>query len=78
MRPIGYLKNTRSSIKQIYEALKYRLNNYKWPSFCSRQKGGHWLRRFISRLRFPKGYAYVDSYNALEEYFLGGLKFLEL
>jgi hypothetical protein len=75
MRPVGYLKYFQHNIDFIFQALKYKINNYKWPSWCSRQKGGHWLRRFISRLRFAKGYEDINYIKCLEEYFTGGLSF---
>ena len=75
MRPDGHLKYFRSNIDKIYKSLKYRLSNRKWPPWCSRQKGGHWLRRFISRLKFAKGYVDINPLEALEEYFKGGLSF---
>lgn len=52
LRPAGFWPRLQSSIEAIYEALHSRLLNYRWPLGMSRQRGGHWLRRFHFRLRF--------------------------
>jgi len=51
MKPLGFPKYYRSAKTDIYKTLKYRLCKLKWPDHCSRQRGGNWLRRFISRVR---------------------------
>ena len=45
-RPEGYWRFIRSSIHNIYQALKSKLRGL-WPEGFSRQRGGHWLRRFV-------------------------------
>ena len=45
IRPEGYWKYLRSSIRAIYEALRVRLTGF-WPLGFPRQRGGHWLLRF--------------------------------
>lgn len=45
-RPVGYWLHLRSSILTIYEALKSKLKGL-WPPGFPRQRGGHWLRRFV-------------------------------
>jgi len=47
-RPEGYWARARSSIFSIYEALKAKLNFGSWPLQFPRQRGGHWIRRFVS------------------------------
>jgi hypothetical protein len=47
VRPEGYWQGIRSSIQSIYEALKSRLNGY-WQSGFPRQRGLHWLKKFVS------------------------------
>jgi hypothetical protein len=46
-RPDGYWAFIRSSINQIYQALKTRLTSGRWPPDQPRQRCGHWIRRFI-------------------------------
>lgn len=48
MRPEGYWPYFQSTIKFIYESLKVRIETRYWPSGFSRQRGGHWLRRFTN------------------------------
>jgi len=47
MKPIGYWKYFRSSIGEILKTLQYRLTQYLWPPGVSRQRGGHWLNRYV-------------------------------
>jgi hypothetical protein len=47
VRPEGYWKWIRSSIKTIYEALKSRFTGF-WQSGFPRQRGLHWLKKFVS------------------------------
>lgn len=46
-RPDGYWSRTRSSILSIYQALKSKLCSGQWPSLLPRQRGNHWLKRFV-------------------------------
>jgi hypothetical protein len=47
VRPEEYWSGIRSSILAIYLALKSRLSSGRWPFFFPRQRGNHWLNRFI-------------------------------
>lgn len=47
VRPEGYFQSIRSSISTISDILKAKLKGY-WPRDFPRQRGGHWLRRFVS------------------------------
>jgi hypothetical protein len=44
--PKDYKKYFRYSFSSICKAISTRLKSYKWPPWCPRQCGGHWLRRF--------------------------------
>jgi len=55
MFPVGYWKGYQTSIENIFIALKNRIKKYCWPSHTSRQRGGHWLRKFISLVRMEYG-----------------------
>lgn len=45
-RPEGFRPWIRSSIKTIYQSLRSRITSGYWPTEVTRQRGGHWLRRF--------------------------------
>ena len=47
IRPEGYWPWLRSSILMIHEALMLKLSSGRWPTNCTRQRGGHWLKRFV-------------------------------
>jgi hypothetical protein len=47
VRPEGHWPRIRSSILVIYEALKSKLSIGRWPALFPRQRGGHWLNRFV-------------------------------
>ena len=47
-RPECHWASIRSSITEIYASLKTRLSTGRWPLETTRQRGGHWLRRFTS------------------------------
>lgn len=46
-RPEGYWARIRSSIASIYSSLRSRLTLLTWPAGFPRQRGGHWLGRFV-------------------------------
>ena len=50
MRPTGFFPRFQSSTEQIYKALKHKLTTLRWPPWTTRQRAGHWLRRFMSKL----------------------------
>jgi hypothetical protein len=39
----------------IYEMLKVKITSGVWPEGFSRQRGGHWLRRFSLKARMDSG-----------------------
>ena len=45
-RPQTYWQGVRSAILTIYEVLKSKLTGF-WPPGFQRQRGLHWLRRFV-------------------------------
>jgi len=53
-RPEGYWKFIRNSIGSICQALRSKLKG-AWPWGCSRQRGGHWLRRFVRYVQMEGG-----------------------
>lgn len=53
VRPEGYWPKIRSSISTIYTSLISRLRDHCWSS-CPRQRGGHWLARFVRHAMMEK------------------------
>jgi hypothetical protein len=52
LRPSGFWPRLQSSIEVIFQALQARLGmERRWSEGIPRQRGGHWLRGFLSRLR---------------------------
>lgn len=53
--PEGYGRRLQTRITEISEALRSRLKHQDWPIGLPRQRGGHWLRKFlkICRINFP-------------------------
>jgi hypothetical protein len=45
-RPQGFRPWIRSSTQAVYQALSFRISYGFWPAETTRQRGGHWLRRF--------------------------------
>lgn len=50
-RPVGFRQWVRSSIQEVYMTLKFRICSGRWSKETSRQRGGHWLRRFSIHAR---------------------------
>ena len=46
-RPEGFRNYVRSTIKTIYHSLLTRIASGSWPPETTRQRGGHWLCRFV-------------------------------
>jgi hypothetical protein len=46
-RPEGFRRYVRSPIEIIYHSLRIRFSSGSWPPETPRQRGGHWLRRFV-------------------------------
>ena len=50
-RPRDYWSRFQESISNIFKSLIYRVTHMKWPPWCTRQKGGHWIRKLIDNAR---------------------------
>jgi len=55
MVPAGFYPRFQSSITKIFTVLSHRLRTFRWPPGIARQRAGHWLRKFLVKLRmdFP-------------------------
>lgn len=76
LRPCGYWKWYQSSKVRIYEALRHRLRKLRWPPWCTRQRGGHWLRKLIAHVTFLFG-IHADPYVCIERLNSKELHFFE-
>jgi len=65
LRPVGFLPHVRSSVCSIYSALSARLRTGSWGPEVNRQRAGHWLRRFVKKVRMDWG-DHSDLKAALE------------
>lgn len=45
-RPESFWAFLRSSIQMIYRSLRTKISSGSWPPETTRQRGGHWLKRF--------------------------------
>ena len=50
-RPEGYWPKIRSSISVIFLILLTKISSRSWPFSFSRQRGGHWLKRFVNHAK---------------------------
>jgi hypothetical protein len=55
MIPAGFGRRYQSMISVIWASLEKRLSSLCWPSGLPRQRGGHWLRKFLAiyKMDFP-------------------------
>ncbi|MBT3583024.1 hypothetical protein HN510_04355 [Candidatus Woesearchaeota archaeon] len=51
IRPDSHWKGFQESISQIFKTLTFRVKYFKWPPWCTRQRGGHWLNKLIANAR---------------------------
>ncbi len=51
LRPLGFWSRFQASINFVFEALSRRLTHRLWPPGVTRQRGGHWLRRLIAKVK---------------------------
>lgn len=51
VRPDTHWKGFQESLGQVFKTLKYRIENLKWPPWCSRQRGGHWLNKLLANAK---------------------------
>ena len=61
VRPESYWQSLRSSVKNIYSALKTKIATGFWPPEMPRQRAGHWLRRFSLKAR-------MDAQTGLDQF----------
>ena len=59
----GFWERIRSSIKKIYKCLVHKLTYGWWPPDISRQRGGHWLRRFNNLAKMSTEFDYLNFLN---------------
>ena len=64
LRPREYFPRFQASILTILSGLSYRLQLGYWPSFLSRQRGGHWLRALWRRIRSSWGFEWRGDWEA--------------
>jgi len=50
-RPREYWSRFQESIPNVFKALIYRVTHRKWPTWTSRQRGGHWLNKLLKHAR---------------------------
>jgi hypothetical protein len=74
IRPEGYVARLRSSIETMVAALRHRLATGIWGLGLSRQRCGHWLRRFVKKVRMDWGDG-ADLTAVLEFCYEKGLSF---
>lgn len=46
-RPSTHWRRYQESFSNIFKALLFRIKELKWPSWVTRQRGGHWLKKLI-------------------------------
>ncbi len=71
-RPEGHWPRIRSSISIIYGALQSKLSRGHWPSWVPRQRGGHWLNRFV---RFARMETKTSLGSFLDHCYLKEIRF---
>ena len=50
-RPDEYWPLIRNSIRSIFNILLTRISTGAWPISIPRQRGGHWLKRFVNHAK---------------------------
>jgi hypothetical protein len=76
LRPAGFWHRLQSSIEAIYQALRSRLEGYRWPAGTGRQRARHWLAGFHVCLRFHAEWRRPSLAAALAEAMASGLRFV--
>jgi hypothetical protein len=74
VRPEGYWPLIRTAIARIFAVLKARVGSGGWPPGAPRQRWGHWLRRFVRKVRMDFG-PNADMLRALEYCYAKELSF---
>ena len=72
-RPIEYYSRVRSAVEIIYQTLKFRIERGCWGSGVSRQRAGHWLRKFGIKIRMD--FCHLEMPEALDFCFGQGIHF---
>lgn len=67
MIPDQYWPQFQTSITEIYNAINIRLSSYKWPSWVTRQRAGHWMRKFITFIKMNYNLEEIDFIQKLKE-----------
>jgi hypothetical protein len=49
--PAGYGRRIQTVISEVWNAIESRLQTHEWPHGLPRQRGGHWLKRFLIHCR---------------------------
>jgi transposase-like protein len=54
--PKGIFKRYQTGIQKIFQTLSLRISSGMWSPAISRQRAGHWLRKFTKKARmdFPQ------------------------
>ncbi len=60
-RPEGHWPIIRSSARCIFDTLLTRISTGAWPLSFLRQRGGHWLKRFVNHAKMS-GETNLDSF----------------
>src|SRR5271166_5000084 len=76
LRPAGFWKRYQTSANEIYEALRFRLSKFTWPPGFSRQRGGHWLSKFILNFQMDHSASTDPPMAILAQLHAKGLHFL--
>ena len=50
IRPREHWARYQAPVSWIFEVLRHRLSMLKWPEGVTRQRAGHWLRKFVSKI----------------------------
>ncbi len=66
-RPKLYWHRFQETMSRVFEALKKRVREGRWPPWCPRQRGGHWLRKLNHHFRIHMIKA--ESIIGLVEYY---------
>jgi hypothetical protein len=72
IRPSGFWNYLRSSTLIIFITLRHRINQHHWPWYSTRQRAGHWLKRFVS---FAKIEMVTNLGSFLDYCFNKGIRF---
>ena len=78
MIPVGYGRRYQSAMVTIVGAIYERLTRLIWPAGVTRQRGGHWVRKFLNicRMDFPEDepVRVLDRLRGNGIHFLAGVK----